>query len=147
VSCNLADSGVATACDANDTITISFLKPNQNGNLNGFDLYRATEASLSLTTVPPDSPIVFGNSCVSTGFAPAPGTLPGALVTTVEPLDTVGTGADISTPASRAVLTYLVCHHQIVGNGPAPCSFSRPGAGGGKVPRFASKGTAVSLCP
>jgi hypothetical protein len=147
VSCNLADSGVSTACDATDTLTISFRKPVQNGNLNGFDLYRATEASLQLTA-PSDTPIVYDNSC-GTGATFGTVEAPGDLVTVIEPLDTVGTGADISTPANKAVLTYLVCHHQSSGTGAAPCSYGRPVTGGGKVPRFAFKGPfgAVGLCP
>jgi len=147
VSCNVADSGVATRCDANDTLTISFLKPTQNGNLNGFDLYRATEASLQLTS-PADTPIIYDNSC-GTGATFGIVEPPGALVTVVEPLDTTGSGADISTPANRAVLVYLVCHHQVSGTGAAPCGFGRPITGGGEVPRFAFKGTlpTVGLCP
>jgi hypothetical protein len=148
VSCNLTDSGSATACDATDTLTISFRKPTQKtGTLNGFDLYRATEASLQLTS-PADTPIIYDNSC-GTGATFGIVEAPGALVTVVEPLDTVGTGADISTPANKAVLVYLVCHHQVSGTGAAPCSFGRPTTGGGKVPRFAFKGTlpTVGLCP
>jgi hypothetical protein len=148
VSCNLTDSGSATACDATDTLTISFRKPTQKtGTLNGFDLYRATEASLQLTS-PADTPIIYDNSC-GTGATFGIAELPNALVTVVEPLDTTGTGADISTPANKAVLVYLVCHHQVSGTGAAPCSFGRPTTGGGKVPRFAFKGTlpTVGLCP
>jgi hypothetical protein len=148
VNCNLTDSGVATACDANDTLTISFRKPGQNGNLSGFDLYRATEASLQLTA-PSDSPIIYDNSCAfgaTFGVADAVG----ALVSVVEPVDLVGTGADISTPANRAVLVYLVCHHPVVAAGGAPCDKARPVTGGGKVNRFvfkgASPGTGVG-CP
>jgi hypothetical protein len=147
VTCNVADSGVATVCDQTDTLTISFAKPLQQGNLNGFDLYRATEASLVLTA-PADTPIVFDNTCAGGTFVESPV----GHMAVVEPLDTVGTGADVSFAANKAVLTYLVCHHQTVAGGPAPCGMQHINVTGDgfNVPpsrRFAGKGLTTSPCP
>jgi hypothetical protein len=149
VTCNVADSGNTTVCDQTDTLTISFNKPGQGGNLNGFDLYRATEASLVLTA-PADTPIVFDNTCAGGTFVdntPSPGK-----TQVIEPLDIVGTGADVSFAANKAVLVYLVCHHQTVANGPAPCGIQHINVTGNGFnvpasPRFAGKGLTTSPCP
>ena len=133
VTCNAADSGGATLCDATDSITVAFTKPAQTGNLSGFSLYQLQEVSLTAA----DTPVIDAATCVVANFgseAPV-----GSPVTQMEvPFDT---------PANRAVNLYLVAHRQAVATGSAPAGFARPtltgnGTNGPTVPRFVTP-----LCP
>lgn len=129
MTCNTADSGSPTACDGTDSITLSFRKPFQKGNLGGFSLYRATEASLG--PLPADSPVVDAATCVVNTFGVAAAA--GSLVSQAE--------IPVSTPTNRTANIYLVCHRRVVPNGPAPCDFGRPtvtgtGMNGPTAPRF-----------
>ena len=133
VTCNVATSGSPTACDASDSIQVNFTKPAQSGNLAGFSLYRATEASLTAT----DTPVVDSVVCVVANFGGAAGV--GTPVTQAE--------SPNNTPVSRAANVYLVAHRQVVASGPAPADIARPnvtgtGLNGPTSPRFLTP-----LCP
>jgi hypothetical protein len=134
VTCTEAATGVATVCDPTDPLSFAFSKPNQSGNLSGFDLFRVSEASLTSA----DTPIMDGAICLVSDFGIA--APPGFALVVAE--------APIVAPASRAANCYLVAHNQValVGNAPAGTQRSTvtgTGINGPIGPRFLSPAT----CP
>jgi hypothetical protein len=133
VTCTEASTGSATVCDATDPLSFTFSKPNQVGNLSGFGLYRATEASLTST----DSPIVDSFTCLVGNFGS--GAAPATPVVQAE--------TPVVAPASRAANVYVIGHRQLVAVGSTPAGTQRitvtgSGTNGPSVPRFVSP-----VCP
>lgn len=119
VTCNTADSGDPAVCDAADSLTFSFTKPLQTGDLDGFSLYRAMAADL-------DSPVVTDASCVAADFGAAAAT--GAPIAVVE--------SPSFGPAPGTVAYYVIAHRRMSSSSAAPAALARLAAVADPVPRF-----------
>ena len=125
VRCCTANTGDSTVCDAGDSWEASFFKPDQGGNLSGFDLFRFTSANLLY-------PILSGPGIVCQESDFGASNPVGSLVTTNE----TGGGLSVSAPAVGAVHYYLVTHSRTNGGGVLPAGRARPVPGGGFASRF-----------
>jgi len=135
VTCTEAATGVATVCDPTDPLSFAFSKPAQSGNLSGFGLYRAAEASLG--PLPADSPIIDTAVCLVASFGVAAPT--GFALVQAE--------APIVAPANRAANVYLVAHRQLVVLGPAPAGTSRSTVTGTGLNAPAGARFLTPICP
>jgi len=108
VSCNPADSGDPSACDAADSLSFAFTRPEQGDGFAGFSIHRVARAGLA-------TPALLGAVCIASGLGVA--LAPGATVTQVE--------APSFAPAVRTAAYYVLAHDPI-GPGAAPAGRARP---------------------
>jgi hypothetical protein len=133
-----AGGGICIApCDASDALQFSFTKPQQGGNLSGFNLYRGTEASLNSS----DIPVVDALTCLipTGGFGAA--ALVGATV--IQPENPV------TVPADKAVNVYLVSCRRIAGppGVGAPAGEQHPTVTGSGTNNPAARRYVAPQCP
>jgi hypothetical protein len=128
VTCNTADTGSATRCDAGDSLSISFRKPGQSGNLSGFDLVRKNLLVNPPPAFPPPSTIVpgFGSPIITGGICLGPAQTNFGIADATDALVTVSTAGSVFTPASKQVGYYIVVHSQTVNVQPGPADRARP---------------------